>query len=592
MYNLKNIILVACALAVYLVIGFPIFKKSFRNIKRGDIFDENFLMSVASIGSIILGEFVEGIAVLALYRLGEWLQDKAVGKSRKAISDLMDIRPDFANIEVDGELVKVDPEELKEGQIITIKPGERIPADARVIEGSCHMDSSALTGESLPQEITQGMEIYSGTIDLDGVIKAEVLRPATESTASRILELVEDAASSRAKSEKFITRFARWYTPAVCGGALLLAVIPSLIWGGWKTWIYRALIFLVVSCPCALIISVPLGFFAGIGCASSKGILIKGSNYLEALSKLDTMVFDKTGTLTKGVFKVTGIYPAEGITEETLLETAALAESYSDHPISRSLTEALGHKPDKQLVTDAKEIAGKGVSALVDGKTVSCGNLALMEDLGIACPAVSELGTAVYVACEGSFLGSLLISDEVKEDSAEAIRSLKHMGVKNVVMLTGDKKEIAENIAAKLGIDQCHSQLMPQDKLSIVKELKKQAAEGRKTAFAGDGINDAPVLAGSDLGIAMGAMGSAAAVEAADIVLMNDKPSDIALAVKISKKTMNIVYQDIAFSLIVKIGVLVLTSFGYSNMWLAIFADVGVCMLAILNSMRAMRIKA
>ncbi|MBQ1888127.1 MAG: cadmium-translocating P-type ATPase [Firmicutes bacterium] len=590
MPDIKTILTAVVFIALYIAIGGRVLLKAARNIKRGDVFDENFLMSVASLGSIALGEYVEGLAVLGLYRLGEYLQDRAVDKSRRAISDLMDIRPDFANVERDGQLVKLDPEELEPGQLIVIKPGERVPVDAVITEGSCSLDTSALTGESLPQEVSAGAEIYSGTIDLNGVVTAKVIRPAEESTAARILELVEDAASSRAKSEKFITRFARWYTPAVCGAALLLAVIPSLITGAWTVWIRRALIFLVVSCPCALIISIPLGFFAGIGSASSRGILIKGGNYLEALSKTDTMVFDKTGTLTKGEFKVTGAFPAPGITKERLIETAALAECYSDHPISRSLKEAFGKEPDRSRVENASEAAGHGVTASVDGKSVACGNLSMMESLGISAEPLTQPGTAVYVAEDGRYIGSILISDEVKDDAASAVSQLKALGVRRTVMLTGDRREIAEKTAEELGIDQCEAQLLPQDKLEKVKELKKQVPEKKILAFAGDGINDAPVLAGSDLGIAMGAMGSAAAVEAADVVLMNDRPSDIALAMRISRKTMRIVYQDIVFSIGVKLLVLLLAALGFANMWLAIFADVGVCMIAILNSMRALRI--
>ncbi len=590
MPDIKTILTATIFIALYIAIGGRVLLKAARNIKRGDVFDENFLMSVASLGSIALGEYVEGLAVLGLYRLGEYLQDRAVDKSRRAISDLMDIRPDFANVERDGQLVKLDPEELEPGQLIVIKPGERVPVDAVITEGSCSLDTSALTGESLPQEVSAGAEIYSGTIDLNGVVTAKVIRPAEESTAARILELVEDAASSRAKSEKFITRFARWYTPAVCGAALLLAVIPSLITGAWTVWIRRALIFLVVSCPCALIISIPLGFFAGIGSASSRGILIKGGNYLEALSKTDTMVFDKTGTLTKGEFKVTGAFPAPGITKERLIETAALAECYSDHPISRSLKEAFGKEPDRSRVENASEAAGHGVTASVDGKNVACGNLSMMESLGISAEPLTQPGTAVYVAEDGRYIGSILISDEVKDDAASAVSQLKALGVRRTVMLTGDRREIAEKTAEELGIDQCEAQLLPQDKLEKVKELKKQVPEKKILAFAGDGINDAPVLAGSDLGIAMGAMGSAAAVEAADVVLMNDRPSDIALAMRISRKTMRIVYQDIVFSIGVKLLVLLLAALGFANMWLAIFADVGVCMIAILNSMRALRI--
>ncbi len=626
--NIQTVI----ALAIYLVAGFPILKKAIRNIGYGEVFDENFLMCVASIGALILGEYTEGIAVMVLYRLGEYLQDKAVDKSRRAISGLMDIRPDYANIEQDGQLVQVDPESLVSGSIIVIKPGERIPADGRVIDGSSSLDTAAITGESVPRDVSVGDEVYSGTINNEAVLKVEVTAPARESTAARILDLVENAASSRAKAEKFITKFARWYTPAVCGAAALLMVIPPLVLGGgWSTWVFRGLIFLVVSCPCALIISIPLGFFAGIGCCSSHGILVKGGNYLEALTKVDTIVFDKTGTLTRGVFEVSSVQPAlskselagtvdlnaSGVTgaedlntsgmtgaeyltasdpvqpvlsESELLELAALAESYSDHPISKSLAESYGKEIDRSRVTEAHETAGHGVSALVDGRQVACGNHRLMESLGIEYAENSAPGTVVYVAIDGRFAGSIVISDRVKDDAAAAIAQIKASGIRNTVMLTGDKEDIAKTVAAELDIENYFGDLLPQDKVSITKELKAGLPEKTLLAFVGDGINDAPVLASAGLGIAMGGMGSAAAVEAADIVLMNDKPSDVALAVKIAKKTMGVVYQDIIFSLFVKIGVLILTAFGYSNMWLAIFADVGVCMLAILNSMRCMRI--
>ncbi|MBQ4506324.1 MAG: cadmium-translocating P-type ATPase [Firmicutes bacterium] len=579
-------------LAVYLAAAFPILKKAVRNIRYGEIFDENFLMCVASIGAMILGEYVEGIAVMVLYRLGEYLQDKAVDRSRASISALMDIRPDYANVERDGELVRVSPEELEAGTIITIKPGERVPADGIVTEGSSSLDTSAITGESLPRDAAPGSEVYSGTINLQSVLKVRVTAPASESTAARILDLVENAVSRRAKAEKFITKFARYYTPSVCGAAALLAVIPPLFFKqAWSVWVKRGLIFLVVSCPCALIISIPLGFFAGIGAASSRGILVKGGNYLEALTKVDTLVFDKTGTLTRGVFSVSSVEPAEGVRAEDLIELAAYAESYSDHPISRSLADSFAGEIDSSLVSEAEEIAGMGVRAVVKGRTISCGNLRLMESLGLSPDSSDIAGTAVYVAEDGRYMGRIIISDEIKSDSADAMKALKAQGLKKLVMLTGDRKPIADKVAAELGLDEVYSELLPQDKVDITKQLKKELPEKRILGFVGDGINDAPVLAASGLGIAMGGMGSAAAVEAADIVLMNDRPSDVATAVKIAKKTMRIIYEDIGFSLFVKLGVLLLAALGHANMWLAIFADVGVCMIAVLNSMRALRVK-
>ncbi len=577
--------------AVYIAAAYPIIIKAVRNIRNGEIFDENFLMMVASFGALLLGEYLEGIAVMALYRIGEYLQDRAVDKSRRSITSLMDIRPDYANLEQDGELVQVSPDTLQPGQIIVIKPGERIAVDGVVLEGASRLDTAAITGESVPRDVLKGDQVYSGTINMDSVLRVEVSAPADQSTAARILELVEDAAASRAKAEKFITRFARWYTPAVCGAAALLIVIPPLFFhGDWSTWIYRGLCFLVVSCPCALLISIPLGFFAGIGAASSRGILVKGGNYLEALTKLDTIVFDKTGTLTKGNFKLAEIVSSEGISEGQLLETAALAESFSNHPIAKALSEAYDKDMDASRIEDASEIAGKGVSVKLDGQSVLCGNAKLMADAGIDVPKTDDPGTVIHVAVDGKYLGYILIADEIKGGAKDALAAIKAQGISRLVMLTGDRSSIAQNVADKVGLDAFYGDLLPQDKVSITEKLMKELPEGRKLAFVGDGINDAPVLARADLGIAMGSMGSAAAVEAADIVLMKDDPSDIATALKISKKTMRIIIEDIVFSIGVKLLVLVLTAFGISNMWLAIFADVGVCMLAILNSMRALRV--
>ncbi|MBR0130035.1 MAG: cadmium-translocating P-type ATPase [Firmicutes bacterium] len=577
--------------AVYIAAAYPIIIKAVRNIRNGEIFDENFLMMVASFGALLLGEYLEGIAVMALYRIGEYLQDRAVDKSRRSITSLMDIRPDYANLEQDGELVQVSPETLQPGQIIVIKPGERIAVDGVVLEGASRLDTAAITGESVPRDVLKGDQVYSGTINMDSVLRVEVSAPADQSTAARILELVEDAAASRAKAEKFITRFARWYTPAVCGAAALLIVLPPLLFhGDWSTWIYRGLCFLVVSCPCALLISIPLGFFAGIGAASSRGILVKGGNYLEALTKLDTIVFDKTGTLTKGNFKLAEIVSSKGISEGELLETAALAESFSNHPIAKALSEAYDKDVDASRIEDASEIAGKGVSVKLDGQSVLCGNAKLMADAGISVPRTDDPGTVIHVAVDGKYLGYILIADEIKGGAKAALAAIKAEGINRLVMLTGDRSSIAQNVADKVGLDAFYGDLLPQDKVSITEKLMKELPEGKKLAFVGDGINDAPVLARADLGIAMGSMGSAAAVEAADIVLMKDDPSDIATALKISKKTMRIIIEDIVFSIGVKLLVLLLTALGISNMWLAIFADVGVCMLAILNSMRALRV--
>ena len=592
---MNKYLVLAIALAIYVAVGHKILRKAFRNIKNGQIFDENFLMVVATFGSLAMGEYEEAIMVMVLYRIGEYFQDKAVAKSRRSIADLMDIRPDYANIEGEnGELQQVDPEDVEVGTVITIKPGERVPVDGVVVEGESRLDTAALTGESMPRSVEEGDEVFSGTINLNGLLKVKVTKPCSESTATRILELVEEAADNKGKAEKFITRFARYYTPIVCGLALAVALIPSLVTGDWAVWVHRALIFLVVSCPCALVISVPLSFFAGIGGASSKGVLIKGGNYLEALSKADTVVFDKTGTLTKGVFSVVAVHP-EGITEEELLELAAIAESFSDHPISKSLADEYKRRTrkrvDKGRVESFEEFAGEGVVTIVDGKKLQCGNRRLMERVGVKWHECHLHGTTVHIAIDGRYEGHIVIADVEKDDAKDAVKALKNQGVARTVMLTGDKQDIASDVAADLGLDRYFAEMMPEDKVKKVEELIATKGEGKTVAFVGDGINDAPVLSRSDVGIAMGSMGSAAAVEAADIVLMNDKPSDVALAIRIAKKTMRIIYENIWFSIGIKVLVLILAAFGIANMWLAIFADVGVCMLAILNAMRALRIR-
>ena len=592
---MNKYLVLAIALAIYVAVGHKILRKAFRNIKNGQIFDENFLMVVATFGSLAMGEYEEAIMVMVLYRIGEYFQDKAVAKSRRSIADLMDIRPDYANIEGEnGELQQVDPEDVEVGTVITIKPGERVPVDGVVVEGESRLDTAALTGESMPRSVEEGDEVFSGTINLNGLLKVKVTKSCDESTATRILELVEEAADNKGKAEKFITRFARYYTPIVCGLALAVALIPSLVTGDWAVWVHRALIFLVVSCPCALVISVPLSFFAGIGGASSKGVLIKGGNYLEALSKADTVVFDKTGTLTKGVFSVVAVHP-EGITEEELLELAAIAESFSDHPISKSLADEYKRRTrkrvDKGRVESFEEFAGEGVVTIVDGKKLQCGNRRLMERVGVKWHECHLHGTTVHIAIDGRYEGHIVIADVEKDDAKDAVKALKNQGVARTVMLTGDKQDIASDVAADLGLDRYFAEMMPEDKVKKVEELIATKGEGKTVAFVGDGINDAPVLSRSDVGIAMGSMGSAAAVEAADIVLMNDKPSDVALAIRIAKKTMRIIYENIWFSIGIKVLVLILAAFGIANMWLAIFADVGVCMLAILNAMRALRIR-
>ena len=582
----------AIVIVIYLALGWKVLLTAGKNILRGEIFDENFLMAVATIGALCVGEYEEAVLVMLLYRIGEFLQDKAVDKSRRAITDLMDIRPDYANVQKDGEWTKVKPEEVPAGTVILVKPGERIPLDGIVLEGCSRIDTAALTGESLPVDASEGSEVQSGTINLDGLLKIQTTAVAEDSTAARILDLVENAAASRANSEKFITRFARWYTPIVCGLAVLLAVVPPLFFHGeWTDWIHRALSFLVVSCPCALVISIPLGFFGGIGGASAKGILIKGGNCLEALSKADAVAFDKTGTLTKGVFKVIAVHP-EGISEAELLELATLAESFSNHPIARSLADEYGKHVDKSRVHDAKETLGQGITSVVDGRRVSCGSHKYMHTLNLDHEDCEIPGSNVHVAVDGVYAGHIVISDEIKDEAAQALRELKDLGVKRLALLTGDKEAMAASVAKALpDLTEYHAELLPQDKVSITKKIMSELPEGRKTAFVGDGINDAPVLTAADVGIAMGGMGSAAAVEAADIVLMNDKPTDTSLAVRIACKTMGIIKQNIIFSIGVKIVVLILAAFGISSMILASFADTGVCLLAILNSMRALRIK-
>jgi Cd2+/Zn2+-exporting ATPase len=582
----------AIVIVIYLALGWKVLLTAVKNILKGDVFDENFLMTVATIGALCVGEYEEAVLVMLLYRVGEFLQDKAVGKSRKAISDLMDIRPDYANVEKNGEWIKVDPDDVPVGSVIFIKPGEKIPLDGVVLQGSSRIDTAALTGESLPVDVSEGSELKSGTVNLDGTLKLRTTAIASESTAARILDLVENAAASRAKSEKFITRFARIYTPVVCGLAVLLAVIPPLFFHGeWTDWIHRALSFLIVSCPCALVISIPLGFFGGIGGASAKGILIKGGNYLEALSKADAIAFDKTGTLTKGVFKVIAVHP-DGISEAELLELATLAESFSNHPIAKSLADEYGKKVDKSRVKDSKESNGLGITSVVDGRVVACGSRKYMETLGLEYEDCEIPGSNVHVAIDGVYAGHIVISDEIKDQAGQALKELKELGISRLALLTGDKEAMAAVVAKELPeLSEYYAELLPQDKVEITKRIMSELPEGKKMAFVGDGINDAPVLTTADVGIAMGGMGSAAAVEAADIVLMNDKPTDISLALRIARKTMGIIKQNIALSIGVKVIVLILAAFGISSMILASFADTGVCLLAILNSMRALRIK-
>lgn len=578
-------------LAVYLFIGWDVLWKAIRNILNGQIFDENFLMAIATIGAIVLGDFTEACGVMLFYQVGELFQSYAVGRSRKSIAALMDIRPDYANILQDGKLVQVDPEEIEVGQTIIVQPGEKIPLDGIVLEGSSTLDTAALTGESVPRDIQQGNEVISGCVNLSGLLKVQVTKAFEQSTVSKILDLVENSSAKKAKAENFITRFARWYTPAVVISACVLALVPSLITGQWQIWLERALIFLVISCPCALVISVPLSFFGGIGAASRCGILVKGGNYLEALARTDIMVFDKTGTLTKGSFSVSHIQPQEGVSPQELLEVAALAECYSNHPISQSLRSAWAKELDSSRVDQVKELAGYGVTASVDGCNVAVGNSKLMEHFHLSVQAPTQTGTIVHVAKEGNYLGYLIISDEVKEDATSAISSLRQAGVRKMVMLTGDTKATGEAVAKQLGLDEVHTQLLPADKVEVVEALLLQRQQGKHLAFVGDGVNDAPVLSRSDIGIAMGAMGSDAAIEAADVVLMDDSPSKISQAIHISRKTLRIVHQNIVFALGIKGLFLLMGAFGLANMWEAVFADVGVAVIAILNATRALKVE-
>ena len=581
----------------YLVIGYDILKKAVKGILNRQVFDENFLMAVATIGAIALGDYKEGVAVMLFYQIGELFQSYAVGKSRRNISELMDIRPDYANVEQDGELVQVDPDEVEIGTVILVKPGEKIPIDGIVVEGASSLNTSALTGESLPREAKEGDEVISGCINMTGLLKIRTTKEFGESTVSKILELVENSSSRKSRSENFISKFARIYTPAVCYGAVALALIPPIVRmvfmglpADFGTWIYRALTFLVISCPCALVISIPLSFFAGIGGASKEGVLVKGSNYLETLSQTKYVVFDKTGTMTQGVFEVSGIYPA-ALSKEEVVEYAACAESYSSHPISKSLQKAYGKEIDKNRVTEVKEISGKGVTAQVDGRLVAAGNGKLMDQLGVPYTVCKEVGTLVYVAVDGRFAGCILISDLLKPHAKEAIAALKNAGVTRTVMLTGDTKRVADAVAAELGIHEVCSELLPADKVSKVEELLARKSGKEKLAFVGDGINDAPVLSRADIGIAMGALGSDAAIEAADIVLMDDDPLKIAKAIRISRKCIRIVYENIYFAIGIKVICLILGALGIANMWAAIFADVGVMVIAVLNAIRALFVK-
>ena len=579
----------AAFLVPYAIVGWDVLWGALRNIFRGQVFDENFLMALATVGAFCIGEYPEGVLVMLLYQVGELFQDFAVDRSRRSIASLMDIRPDWANVEQENELVQVDPEEVSVGQIIVVKPGERIPLDGVVTEGSSTLDTAALTGESLPRAVEAGDEVISGCVNQSGLLRVQVTKPYGESTVARILELVENSSARKARYENFITRFARWYTPIVVIAAAVLGLVPPLFMGNWSEWINRALIFLVVSCPCALVISVPLSFFGGIGGASRQGILVKGGNYLEALAHVDTVVFDKTGTLTRGVFHVTAVHPRH-VTSEELLEAAALAESYSDHPIARSLREAYGKPLDNSRLSSVEELSGRGVCAQIDGKKVCVGNHKLMAESGSECHRCHRIGTLVHVSIDGQYAGHIVISDEIKEDAPETIAALRQLGVKKSVMLTGDAKEVGEDAARRLGLEEVYAELLPADKVERVEALLAEKSPKSRLAFVGDGINDAPVLSRSDVGIAMGAMGSSAAIEAADIVLMDDKPSKIPTAIRIARKTLRIVRQNIVFALGIKGIVLVLGALGLANMWIAVFADVGVSVIAILNAMRALRV--
>ena len=593
----NKIVLFVIYLVPYLVIGYDIVYKAARNISHGQVFDENFLMMIATFGAFGVGEYSEAVAVMLFYQVGELFQGYAVGKSRQSISDMMDICPEYANIEEDGVLKQVDPDDVEVGSIIVVKPGERIPLDGIVVEGESLIDTAALTGESVPRSAKAGDEIISGCVNGSGTLKVKTTKEFDDSTVTRILELVENASSKKAKAENFITKFAKYYTPAVCYGALALAILPPLVRmlamgvaPQWDMWIYRALTFLVISCPCALVISIPLSFFAGIGGASHEGVLVKGSNYLEAMSQTKYVVFDKTGTLTKGVFEVNGVHHSE-MEEEKLLEYAALAESASSHPISRSIQRAYGKEIDRTRVSEIEEISGNGVTAKVDGKLVAAGNDKLMKRLGITPIACHSAGTIIHIAIDGKYMGHILISDVEKPTSKEAIRALKSAGIEKTVMLTGDAKRVADQVAEKLGLDEVYSELLPSDKVAQVERLLAEKPEKAKLAFVGDGINDAPVLGRADIGIAMGAMGSDAAIEAADVVLMDDDPLKIVKAIKISKKCIRIVYQNIIFALTIKAICLILGAIGIANMWVAIFADVGVMVIAVLNAIRALYVK-
>ena len=592
-----------CYLAVYLEIGYDILKKAFKGIKNGQMFDENFLMAIATVGAFGLavyeknGDYNEAIAVMLFYQIGELFQSYAVGKSRRNISELMDIRPDYANIEKDGKLEQVDPDEVEIGAVIVVQPGEKVPIDGVIIEGSTTLNTSALTGESLPRNAKPGDEIISGCINMTGVLKIRTTKEFGESTVSRILELVEDSSSRKSRSENFISKFARYYTPAVCYGALVLAFLPPIVNllfihnpAQWGQWIYRALTFLVISCPCALVISIPLSFFAGIGGASNAGVLVKGSNYLETLAQTKYVVFDKTGTLTKGVFEVAGVHH-NTMEEAKILEYAALAESFSTHPISRSLKTAYGKEIDQNRVTDVEEISGNGVTAKVDGISVAVGNAKLMKRIGVEAVECHQVGTVIHVAIDGAYAGHILISDVPKPTSKEAIANLKKHGIKETVMLTGDIDKVAQQVAGELGVDCVYSELLPEDKVTKVEELLAKKTEKEKLAFVGDGINDAPVLSRADIGIAMGALGSDAAIEAADVVLMDDDPQKIVKAIRIAKKCMRIVYENIYFAIGIKVICLILGAAGIANMWVAIFADVGVMVLAVLNAIRTLFVK-
>lgn len=578
-------------LVCYVIVGWDIVWKAITNIFSGQVFDENFLMTIATIGALILGEHSEGVAVMLFYQVGEWFQSYAVSKSRKSIASLMDIRPDYANVERDGKLVQVDPDEVMIGDTIVVKPGERVPLDGKIIKGTSALDTSALTGESMPRDVEPGMEVISGCINQTGILTIQTTKEFGESTIAKILDLVENASDKKGKTENFISRFARYYTPVVVFAAIALAILPPLITGqAFSIWIYRALTFLVISCPCALVISIPLSFFGGIGGSSKIGVLVKGSNYLEALAHAETVVFDKTGTLTKGSFAVSKILPV-GMNEPQFLELAAYAEDYSNHPISLSIKKAYGKKIDSSRITDVKEIAGHGVQSIIDGKIVFAGNAKLMEKEHINFTPAATVGTVVYLACDGKYAGCIVIEDEIKTDSPAAIKALKSVGVRKSVMLTGDADAVGRKVADRLGLDQAYTELLPADKVDRVEELLQQKSEKGTLVFVGDGINDAPVLARADVGIAMGGLGSDAAIEAADVVLMTDEPSKIAAVIRIARKTIRIANQNIVFALGVKFLVLILGALGYANMWAAVFADVGVSIIAILNAIRAMRVK-